>query len=642
LRRGLPRLSPGHCRCLHGPAQMNEHTPVPMYPPCPRQTNYNEAKTFMKNLKTVEEKQYQINRPKYYGWYSYILTQDWQPFDSLEFLQFATQTHVVGGLPEYYTQENKEVDTLVEELAPKVEKVLLNDALHNKRGFDVENDKLAYRERHAVNYNEHFGYIWEKKRAEVLVRELHQVVMSHLMAKSGHLKESSEDFNARNQAFWFRGGIGPDKSMIKKREGVQKMYKRQKDKGLTKPSWGPHGLIEKNVDKDGHPTYPQMTHEEVMKPYERCLQYNGSNTVQVRCNEPLPAWVPRDHDLVTDSKVPWVPHDPREWGYKTQHQNGVNIPGYWADEENQHGLLLLATRTNYFWNQAIGTKEVITDQVIRDGNTSRALLSCFGWLLPQACHLGFSPMTEMTFPLATQACFTDGRIWSHYAYQLNTSDLTHNNEEDFTHNNLLWVGEDQVLYDRIEEGRLVNYNPSVLGNLVRQYLREPASREYSLTPYLGEKGRLSQFHDKYQRQYLMGNHRHMYSQRPRHYEKPEMYLWEKIHLIDHKGPFEKMMGLRRRRWFQMYKVDQHGKQHWHPEFKQYDEERHRYIPRAFRQLKHNKKGFERRFTKNSPKVTVPLQDEVSVYNMPDIKYNKKKPLTGYAWKNNKDQGPGFN
>ena len=29
----------------------------------------------MKNLKTVEEKQYQINRPKYYGWYSHILSQ---------------------------------------------------------------------------------------------------------------------------------------------------------------------------------------------------------------------------------------------------------------------------------------------------------------------------------------------------------------------------------------------------------------------------------------------------------------------------------------------------------------------------------------------------------------------------------------
>ena len=35
-------------------------------------------------------------------------------------------------------------------------------------------------------------------------------------------------------------------------------------------------------------------------------------------------------------------------------------------------------------------------------NSYRALLSCFGWLYAQASHLGFTPMTELTFPLATQ------------------------------------------------------------------------------------------------------------------------------------------------------------------------------------------------------------------------------------------------
>ena len=35
-------------------------------------------------------------------------------------------------------------------------------------------------------------------------------------------------------------------------------------------------------------------------------------------------------------------------------------------------------------------------------NFYRALLSCFGWLYAQASHLGFTPMTELTFPLATQ------------------------------------------------------------------------------------------------------------------------------------------------------------------------------------------------------------------------------------------------
>ena len=34
--------------------------------------------------------------------------------------------------------------------------------------------------------------------------------------------------------------------------------------------------------------------------------------------------------------------------------------------------------------------------------------------------------------------------------------------------------------------------------------------------------------------------------------------------------------------------------------------------------------------------------QVSEFQMPDRRFNKKKPLTGYAWKTIKDHGPGFN
>ena len=84
------------------------------------------------------------------------------------------------------------------------------------------------------------------------------------------------------------------------------------------------------------------------------------------------------------------------------------------------------------------------------------------------------------------------------------------------------------------------------------------------------------------------------------------------------------------------------RQHWHPEFKQYDETRHRYVPKGYREPWQRKYGLGRRYSKNAPKVTVPLQDKVSEFQMPDTRYNKKKPLTGYAWKNNKEHGPGFN
>ena len=88
-----------------------------------------------------------------------------------------------------------------------------------------------------------------------------------------------------------------------------------------------------------------MTDEEVMAPYERALQYTGSNLIQLRCDQPLPAIVDRDTDpLVTSSEVPRVTHDPRVWGYKAKCRHGTNVPGVWADVNNQHGLLFYTDR----------------------------------------------------------------------------------------------------------------------------------------------------------------------------------------------------------------------------------------------------------------------------------------------------------
>jgi len=337
-------------------------------------------------------------------------------------------------------------------------------------------------------------------------------------------------------------------------------------------------------------------------------------------------------------------HDPREWGYKATCQHATTIPGFWPDESRQHGLLLIHHRVNNHLRQMCASKdwkENNLEQLEHDGNTARALLSCFGWLYAQSSHLGFTPMTELTYPLATQACLTDGRVFTNYWYQLNSCDLRHHGTDPDTKSNVLWVGEDKVLYEKVENGKLVNFDPTALEPLIAQYLTQPQERK-NMTPYLGDISRVSEHPDSYQRRFFKSIHRHQYTNRPRLFEKPEMYMWEKIHLVDHPAMFAKQLGLRRRRWFQMYKVDQAGRQHWHPEFKQYDETRHRYVPKGYREPWQRKYGLGRRYSKNAPKVTVPLQDKVSEFQMPDTRYNKKKPLTGYAWKNNKEHGPGFN
>ena len=141
-------------------------------------------------------------------------------------------------------------------------------------------------------------------------------------------------------------------------------------------------------------------------------------------------------------------HDPREWGYKAKCQHATSIPGYWPDESRQHGTslnsLFLSTSHLLYncpprssadppssqqeldadvrqqklergkpptaWTRGKHCKVDHTSSIQKFKiykllftlNFYRALLSCFGWLYAQASHLGFTPMTELTFPLATQ------------------------------------------------------------------------------------------------------------------------------------------------------------------------------------------------------------------------------------------------
>ena len=105
LCNDIQGLSVTSVRPLHGPPKVNEFSEEPLYPPIPQFKDKKElgiakTKNVLAKLGTVEEKQYFINKPKYYGWYSYMLDQRWIPCDARPFLQFATQTHVVETLPE--------------------------------------------------------------------------------------------------------------------------------------------------------------------------------------------------------------------------------------------------------------------------------------------------------------------------------------------------------------------------------------------------------------------------------------------------------------------------------------------------------------------------------------------------------------
>jgi small subunit ribosomal protein S30 len=111
-----------------------EYTETPQYPPI-LDTSYEARKRRMdeqwhekvKALKTVEEKLFEINMPRYYGWKCIMLSEDSIPYNSLSFAQHVTRTHLgeLKHLAPYSTDLEEESNKLLEHVKPWIEEALI-------------------------------------------------------------------------------------------------------------------------------------------------------------------------------------------------------------------------------------------------------------------------------------------------------------------------------------------------------------------------------------------------------------------------------------------------------------------------------------------------------------------------------------
>ena len=115
--RSLSRpLAAASVRSIHGPTKSEEYDDVAKYPPIRPFRNRDEKGEAdlvetMKSLKTVEEKQWYLNKPKFYGWYSSVIGADRIRYGTLEFVQYVTNTTLVDGrLPDRYGSVVKSSD----------------------------------------------------------------------------------------------------------------------------------------------------------------------------------------------------------------------------------------------------------------------------------------------------------------------------------------------------------------------------------------------------------------------------------------------------------------------------------------------------------------------------------------------------
>lgn len=217
---------------------------------------------------------------------------------------------------------------------------------------------------------------------------------------------------------------------------------------------------------------------------------------------------------------------------------------------------------------------------------TQAILSGFSYLLAQANYFGFNTYNELTYPMNTQTIITNGRCWSFHEYQLNTLLIHGQHVHENPLVNYCRGVKSLNLYEDIDSnGKLVGFNGDVLKHLIRFYTNVPnVQREDSeLYPYVNnEVKRIEQYKDDQKRIFLEKTHKHLYANRPRHLEIPEIYMWEKLYKIDNNTrPMDA-----RRRFFEL------NINPWKRTLDQHDK---KYIPKVLRPYPKSKKKWEETF-----------------------------------------------
>ena len=246
--------------------------------------------------------------------------------------------------------------------------------------------------------------------------------------------------------------------------------------------------------------------------------------------EPIDSSSAEVSDVINEN-VPSFTFDPRTLGYSTEHRHGTSIPGFWPGNVREYGLLSYQDR-NFMLNR---NNEKYGEGDMQDALHSQGILSSYAWLLGQACYQGFSTYNDLTYPLTTQTIVTDGKLWSFYVYQLNTTSINTGSEQNNKFNQC-WGTKEMKLYDQIDDnGKIQGLNNEVLRNLIQFYTNQPKAREHEMKPYLGTKERkVADIEDPKRRDFLEKAFKFVSSNRPRHRLVPEVYNWEKIYKIDNK------------------------------------------------------------------------------------------------------------
>lgn len=118
------------CTPYHIPSIEDEYNPVPKYPAIrdnsKKAVTRQQEETWYQKIErqdTVEEKLFEINVPRFWGWKCLMLKEARLPYNSLSLNQYITRTHVLDAkeMPEYYSINKELAGKLAAELKGCIE-----------------------------------------------------------------------------------------------------------------------------------------------------------------------------------------------------------------------------------------------------------------------------------------------------------------------------------------------------------------------------------------------------------------------------------------------------------------------------------------------------------------------------------------
>lgn len=539
----LLKVKPNSVSCRHITSRVKtqDYLKTPKYPPILDVSKKAVARREklakhrrLEKLNTVEEKLFAINLDKYYGWNSYILKEGTYPYNFLPFVKHITRTNIKETDKSTFHKAQglnfDECQELLSRVRPHLQEAILFELLgKNKLTGDDKNNPEE-----------------QEELARSLINQINSVLLTYFSSHYPHLLECMVDYEPRVEAFWSVGGFHPS----------------------------PDVYNERKENKD-------LSEEEREEKVEHWMQYLGQPAVQVR--HALPLSVLNTDDLPQPEPVPLFPYDPTlTFNLQQNRRHGTNIPGFWPGDKNEFGLMSYHL-TNHLEHRP-------PDFGVADGvetTQAQAILASFAWLHAQAAYQGFSTFSELTYPLVNQCILTDGRVFSFFLYQLNTTLLHSDNTETNARTNTCLALPPAPLFQEVKGNEFIGWNDEVLSSLLSFYLNRPRAEEgLDLKPYLNKEEKyIADIKDPNRREWLHSQFMHMYSNRPRHKLPYEIYDWERIYKI--KFPTRDMEPRRR-----PFERDTNPL-----EDRKYYEHSHAYIPRSERTRKKHWTGWRAKFAK---------------------------------------------